>query len=300
MKFKKNQKKKILITAGNSNIGFDLVSYFVNKKYDVCETYRKNKNLIINSHLTHINYDFKKKFQLKENFDLLIHCAALTPYKHKISSNVMKLNVDGFKKILNSKSQFKKIVLLSTVSVYGNIDNKIINENTSKKQVNAYGYSKIKMEEILIKYCKKYKVNYLILRLPGVVGNFQSDVNFINNIIKNFSDNKTVKYSNPKSYFNNIVHTETIAKNIEKILLKDDIFFKNKIFNLCSTNPIKLDKLINLIKKNLRSKSKIKILPPSSSFTISTKKCGKYDVDLISTLKSVKKNIDYILKIKNC
>ena len=45
----------------------------------------------------------------------------------------MKLNVEGFKKILKSKSSFKKIVLLSTISVYGNIDKQIINEKTKKK-----------------------------------------------------------------------------------------------------------------------------------------------------------------------
>lgn len=296
MKFLNNNKKKIIITAGNSNIGFDLVSYFLKKNYKIFETYRKKKNKLTSKNLSHINFDFKKKFLINENFDLLIHCASLTPYKYKISNEVMRLNVEGFKKILTSKSKFKTIVLLSTVSVYGNIENKILNENIKKKNINAYGYSKLKMEELLIEYCKKNKANYLILRLPGVVGNFCSDVNFINNIIKNFIENKTVKYKNPQSFFNNIVHTETIAKIIEKFMLNNNISYKNKIFNLSSLEPVKLEELINYIKLSFKSGSKIEHLTPSNNFIISTKKCDKYGVELISTLKTVKKNINYILK----
>ncbi len=298
MKSKKNYKKKIIITAGNSNIGNDLVSYFVKKKYKVYETYRKKKNTLNKSNLFHLNYDFKRNFFLNDSFDLLVHCAALTPYKYKISNKIMKLNVEGFKKILKSKTSFKKIVLLSTISVYGNIDKQIITEKTKKKSVNAYGKSKLQMENILIKYCKKNNVDYLILRLPGVVGNFQGDVNFINLVIKNFSNNKIVKYKNPESYFNNVVHTETIAKIIEKLLLNNNVLFKNNIFNLSSLKPVKLENLINNIKLKLKSNSKIKILPPSNSFKISTKKCEKYGIRLLSTLKSISKNINYILKIK--
>ena len=129
-----------------------------------------------------------------------------------------------------------------------------------------------------------------------MVGNFQGNVNFINNIIKNFFENKIVKYKNPQSYFNNIVHTETIAKIIEGLILNNNISYKNKIFNLSSSEPVKLEKLINFIKSSFKSRSQIELLTSSNNFTISTKKCEKYGIELISTLKTVKKNINYILK----
>ena len=72
MKSKKKYKKKILITAGNSNIGNDLVSYFVKKKYKVFETYRKKRNILNKSNLFHLNYDFKRNFFLNDSFDLLV------------------------------------------------------------------------------------------------------------------------------------------------------------------------------------------------------------------------------------
>ena len=296
---KKNINKKILITAGNSNIGSDLVNYFLKKNYNVFETYRKKKNKLIHKKLSHSNFDFKNKFKLAESFDLLIHCASLTPYKHKISRNKMDLNLEGLKKIIYSGCNYKNIILLSTVSVYGKITNKVLHENTKRKNVNAYGISKFKMEKMLTNYCKKNKINFLILRLPGVVGNFQSDVNFINNLVQKFSNNKVVEFNNPNSYFNNIIHTESISKISENLMLGDKNKCKNQIFNLASLKPIKLKKLVSKIKRKFKSKSIVKILKQNNSFTISTKKCEKFKIPLITTSKCIEKNIKFILKF-NC
>jgi len=293
---KKKIDKKVLITAGNSNIGSDLVNYFLKKNYNVFETYRLKKNKFTHTKLSHSKFDFKGEFKLAENFDLLIHCASLTPYKNKISKKKMNLNLEGLKKILYSNSNFKNIVLLSTVSVYGKINNKILHENTTRNNVNAYGVSKFKMEKILTNYCKKNKINFLILRLPGVVGNFQSDVNFMNNLVQKFSNNKIVKFNNPNSYFNNIVHTESICKISENLMLGDKNKCKNKIFNLASLKPIILKDLVNQIKTKLKSKSIVKILEPNNSFIISTKKSEKFKIPLMTTSKCIKKNIKFILK----
>lgn len=148
-------KKNILITAGNSNIGSDLIKYFIKKKYDILETYRLRRNKINSSKINHLKFDFKKSFKIKKDFDLLIHCAALTPYKYNSFNESMNLNLVGFNKILNSKSNFKNIVLLSTMSVYGIVDKKNVHENTKKNKINAYGLSKLKMEKILINHSKK-------------------------------------------------------------------------------------------------------------------------------------------------
>jgi nucleoside-diphosphate-sugar epimerase len=293
---KKNINKKILITAGNSNIGSDLVNYFLKKNYNVFETYRLKKNKLTHKKLSHSKFDFKNKFKLAENFDLLIHSASLTPYKHKISRKKMALNLEGLKKIIYSNCNFKNIVLLSTVSVYGKITDKVLHENTKRKNVNAYGVSKFKMEKMLIDYCKKNKINFLILRLPGVVGNFQSDVNFMNNLVKKFSNDEVVKFNNPNNYFNNIIHTESISKISENFMLGDKNKCKNKIFNLASLKPIKLKDLISQIKRKFKSKSIVKILEPNNSFMISTKKSEKYEIPLITTSKCIEKNIKFILK----
>lgn len=291
--------KKILITAGNSQIGNDIVNYFLKKNYCVYETYRKKKNTIKSKRLKHVKYNFQEKFTLKKNFDLLVHCASITPYKDKISKKMLNLNTAGLIKILKSQSSFKKIVLLSTMNVYGDITTKVVYENTKKKKVNFYGISKIKMEKTLKDYCKNNYTKYLVLRLPSVIGNFKSNNNFLNKLIKNLSENKTVFFSNPSNYYNNVVHTETISKIANEFMLKKNSIYSNKTFNLCSTSPIKLIEIVKMIKQKLKSESKLIISKPSKFFRISQKKCLKFGVKIISTKNSINKTLNNSYIIKN-
>ena len=50
-----------------------------------------------------------------------------------VLKKMIKLNFQGLTKILHSKSKFKAIILLSTMSVYGKINSNIVSEKTGKK-----------------------------------------------------------------------------------------------------------------------------------------------------------------------
>ena len=285
------KRKKILITGGNSKIGTDLVKFFL-KKNQVVSTYRNKKIKLKNRNLKQVRYELKNKFLLNEKFDYFIHCASSTPVNSKINRKMLEENLKGLKNILSSKSHFTSIVLISTVSVYGEISNNFIDENTKHTKLNYYGLSKLKMEN----YLKKIpKVNYLILRLPGVIGNYKNKDNFINKIIFNISKNKSVVVHGPDTFFNNIVHTETIAKIINNFFMRG--FPKRQVFNLCSKKPIRIKKLVLLIKKKLKSKSMITFKPGlKNSFCISEKKCAKQKIKLENTNITIKKTLAFLSK----
>ena len=215
--------KKILITGGNSNIGSDFVKFFL-KENLITSTFNKKKLNLSHKNLNQFKYNFKNKFLLKERFDHLIHCAAITPVKTKDNKKIILDNLQGLKNILESKSSFGSVVLISTVSVYGEITTNLITEKTKPKKISNYGKSKILMEKYLKK--NKKKLNYLILRLPGVIGNFISNDNFLNNIISKAIKNKTINIYGPKTYFNNVVHTETVAKIIKKFSQQKNLNMK--------------------------------------------------------------------------
>jgi nucleoside-diphosphate-sugar epimerase len=288
------QNKKILITGGNSNIGSDLVKFFL-KENLITSTYNKKKINLSHKNLNQVKYNFKNKFLFNEKFDHLIHCAAITPVKTKDNKKMIFDNLQGLKNILESKSSFGSIVLISTVSVYGEITTNLITEKTKSKKLENYGKSKILMEKYLKKNKKKF--NYLILRLPGIIGNFISNDNFLNNIISNTVKNKIVTIYGPQKYFNNVIHTETIAKIIKKFFLTKNP--KHEIFNLSSKNPERLIDLVNFIKKQLKSTSNIYMKASSNkSFNISTKKCLKFNIKLINTKSSITKTLNFILSNK--
>ncbi len=287
-------RKKILITGGNSHIGQDLVKFFI-KKYFVVSTFRRKKIKFKNKFLKQVKYDFSKKLNLNEKFDFLIHLAASTPTNSKTNSKMLEINKMGTQQILNSNFKFKSIVLISTLSVYGNIKVCIIDENKRTNKANYYGKSKLFMEKQFKRHAKDNLLNYLILRLPGVIGTFRSKTTFMNQVFETLFKNKTLFYANPESYTNNVIHTNTLAKIIDSYLIKNKP--KNKTFNLCSNKKIKLKDLISMIKKQFKSNSKIKIKKGKRPFIISTKKLMNNKVKIINTKSTILKTIKFYKSI---
>ena len=287
-------KKKILITGGNSLIGKDLVKYFL-KNYFVISTFRERKIPLKHSNLKQIKFDFDKKLNLNEEIDHLIHLAASTPTNSKVNKKMLLTNKSGIIKILNNNFNFKSLILKSTLSIYGKITKKILNENYKPYKINYYGKSKIQMENYLKKYAKKRSINYLILRLPAVIGNFRCKTTFMNRVFEKIYNNQDLFYENPNSFTNNIIHTETLSKIIDSFFRNNNP--KNKIFNLCSGKKERLRDIIQLIYKKFNSKSKIKSTTQNNSFLISTKKLIANKIKIIDTKKTILKTIKFYKEI---
>jgi len=287
-------KKKILITGGNSLIGKDLVKYFL-KNYFVISTFRERKIPLKHSNLKQIKFDFDKKLNLNEEIDYLIHLAASTPTNSKVNKKMLLTNKSGIIKILNNNFNFKSLILISTLSIYGKITKKILNENYKPYKINYYGKSKIQMENYLKKYAKKRSINYLILRLPAVIGNFRCKTTFMNRVFEKIYNNQDLFYENPNSFTNNIIHTETLSKIIDSFFRNNNP--KNKIFNLCSGKKERLRDIIQLIYKKFNSKSKIKSTTQNNSFLISTKKLIANKIKIIDTKKTILKTIKFYKEI---
>ena len=288
-------KKKILITGGNSLIGQDLVKYFI-KKYFVVSTFRRKKISLKHINLKQIKYSFNKKLNINEKIDYLIHLAASTPANSQINKKMLNVNKIGIAKILNSGIKFKSIILISTLAIYGRIKKKLLDDHYKSYKSNYYGKSKILVENHIKKYAKKNSVNYLILRLPGVIGDFSSKTTFMNKVFDSLYRHKPLTYKNPNSLTNNIIHTNTLAKIINSHICK--IKRKNNTFNLCSKKREKLKNIIQLIKLKFNSRSKIKTIDGNNSFSISTRKVIANKIKIIDTKKTILKTIKFY-KTKN-
>ena len=100
-------------------------------------------------------------------------------------------------------------------------------------------------------------VDYINLRLPGIlcISKKNNIRPWLHLIIKQLKLNKKIKIYNSQSKFNSLIDTLEISKFIERV-----IRHKNRIndnFNLCSSQPIKLENLINIAKSYFNSKSKV-------------------------------------------
>tara|TARA_E500000178_G_scaffold343365_1_gene390063 strand:+ start:9609 stop:10478 length:870 start_codon:yes stop_codon:yes gene_type:complete len=281
---------KILVTGSGTLIGNTISTYLAKQKHKVIASYNNTipKNLNKVKNISVVKFDLKRKLNIKDKkIDVLVHCASAIPSQSLSKKEMLEINYLGFKNLLKQslKLKCKKIILLSTMSVYGKIKTNVISEQTSRNNQDSYGLSKFKMEQYLKKNSKKYNLNYAIFRLPGVIG-YKSNHNFLSEKIKKIRNNEQIKISNPNFLFNNVVHVKNLA-----IIVSESLRLENEkaTYNLGSNNKIKLKDILKLIYQILKKKPKIEIIKnKSKGFNINIKKILSKNYTLFDTEKSIR------------
>jgi nucleoside-diphosphate-sugar epimerase len=82
------------------------------------------------------------------------------------------VNVEGTKHLLQAleNNPISKFIFVSSVSVYGLGKGELIDEQTPLKGNAPYAVSKIQAEELIANWCTKRNIDFLIVRLPLIVG----------------------------------------------------------------------------------------------------------------------------------
>ena len=247
-------KRKILITGGNSPVTIDILKKINVKKDDIIVSTKKGikkKNKF--NKFKYIKLDLKNKIRLKEkNFDYLIHIASATPYKKYILREYDKINVKGFKNLLASIENLKRVVLISTTDVL-ELTSKNGLKKLKKDKKFIYSKSKLMMENILKVHALKNEIRCLVLRCPAIMCKTPNDINFIQKIIHNFSK-KNITLYNPLTKFNNIIDTTTIFNLINYFLNKKSFHKYFYIFSIAPTDNISLKNFFNLLNKQKKLK----------------------------------------------
>jgi len=131
---------KLLVTGSGTLLGNNIVIEALKRKHHVIASYRKSfpKNLK-KKKVSLVHIDLEKKFNLNFKVDCLVHCASAIPSDNLNNKSMMKINYHGFNRLVSQliKRGCKKIILISTMSVYGNIGVKTIDLNTKTKPVDS-------------------------------------------------------------------------------------------------------------------------------------------------------------------
>ena len=278
---------KILITGSGTLIGNNIANYLLKKKEFVFTFYNKNKpqNLKKYNNCRLVKANLEKKIKFNNYFDVLIHCASKIP-NDKINKKNFKVNIKMTNNLLKLCKKFKckRIIYLSTMSVYGEIKSKIVYENLKPKNIDLYGLSKRISENKILSFAKDNSSIATVFRLPGIVGK-DSKYNFLSNTLNKIKNNQPITISNTNNKFNNVVHINNLQEIVYQSIRKEKL---SQIYNLSSTNPIKIKSIINLFYQKLRKDKNYSIQKnKSSSFIISEKKIRQNSYKLYSTKKSI-------------
>lgn len=241
----------ILICGSSGEVGRDLVHYLSkkNKIYAFSRSQKKIKNKKVFTR----KINFSKKFKFDEKIDLIINCLATHEFSKK--KNIHEYLDSNLISIMNIIKCFRnrkiKIINLSTISIHSLVDRKYLNEETKKISSSYLSITKYLGERIF----EDSSLDVINLRLPGVLClNSKQERPWINILINNIKNNKNIEVKNLSKKFNSIVDTEEISKFVDYIKNKK---IKNGTYNLAASRPIKMAKIISIIKKYFYSTSTI-------------------------------------------
>ena len=275
--------KNILITGGAGDIGSHVIEKLIKrkKKVFIVDNLVTGYKKLINkkAKFYKLNILKTKKLRniiLKNKINSVIHLAASLSIGigEKFPKRYFKNNVIGTQSLLNAckLTGVKNFIFSSTAAVYKDGLYKVT-EKSKIKPKSVYGKTKLKAENIIIKNCKKYKINYGILRYFNVVGASPSgNIGLINkgdHLFKNFSMEILKKkpifkvygqnYKTPdKTTIRDYVHVSDLAEIHLKVLDQISLLKKSVILNCGYGKGISVMKVAKEFKT--QSKNKVNIL----------------------------------------
>ena len=174
-----------------------------------------------------------------------------------------------------------RIIHISSMAVYGQINEAIVSDKTQINQSIPYGAAKWAAECYLDN--ESSIVNAVSIRSPAIAGN-RTHRHFLAKILNKMSRGEpSISAANPDHMFNNIVHEDKIAEFVNS-LLTTKFARPYQAFPLASTDPIPLGKIIERLATETKYKGEIKWQSANSSpFSIDSSAATKLGYKPLTT-----------------
>ena len=241
--------KKILIMGGNQFVGKEIVKKFLEKDYTIYilnRGTRKNIEEVIFFKVDRDNFIEMENILKNIDVDIIIDVSAYTEEQVDILHKVMK-------------NRFKQYILISSASVYNNIESTPANEESQTGENLIWGdYAKNKYlaEKKTIENSKIYNFKYTIFRpfyIYGVGNNLDRENYFFSRIKYNLpiyipSKNNIIQFG----------YVEDLALAIESSIGNSD--FYNQTFNISGDEYVTMSEFAEICGKVMAKKVAIKYI----------------------------------------
>ena len=251
------EKLGILITGASGLVGSSIIA-------EVCKDERFEITAIGGKNRLETKAKLKKVYQLdisnyealdvagkSEKIDVIVHAAGLA---HQFGDpkrvDFWRVNVAGTENMckLAANRQVKHLILISSVSVYGNYGNVEVDETFVCQPEGFYAESKLEAEKIAVEICEPANINLTILRLATVIG--EGDRGNVARLIDSINRGKFIwigKGENKKS----LIYKGDAAKAVTKVVENQPC--GTQIFNI-TAKAVSMNKIVNTIAESLPKK----------------------------------------------
>ena len=249
---------KYVITGGAGFIGSHITKALLEEGHDITVIDNLNTGKEENLELVkdQINFvkgdilDNKLLEEITRDVDGVFHQAALASVQDSFSKpeEYHDVNVNGTENILKlAKKNHFKVVYASSSSVYGNPERIPIRETDSKNPINPYAETKLRKEELAVKYAEM-GVKVIGLRYFNVFGKGQSKeyAGVLKLFLERIRDELPPKINGDGTQFRDFVYVKDVA-DANIMSMKSEI--NHEFFNVGTNTSITILDLAKTIIK---------------------------------------------------
>ena len=209
--------------------------------------------------------DLNDKEQIEKqlgNFrpDAIVHLAAISVNTHTDSLEVYKTNVLGTEHLLQAavkhSSNIDRVILASSASVYGIVENGEIAEDGATKPVTHYGISKLAMEHVGSMYSNSLPI--VTVRPFNYTGRGHGEQFVVPKIVKHFIQRKPVVELGNIDVAREFNDVRDVVRTYLQLL---EHGVANETYNICSGNPVPLKHVISLLEQITGYSLDVKVNP---------------------------------------
>ncbi len=263
----KKSKKKVLITGVSGLVGRNLTPYLIKKGFRIvgCSKSKFDHSVFGSEDFLYekINLCSQKETAAlfrKHNFDLIIHLAGLIKTGFSYYDGITELfsnNVIATYNLLSNAiniNKAAKFIYTSSMTVYGIPEYLPVDEFHPTNPLDFYSTTKLMSEKMIHFLSMNSKLNYFILRLPGIFSSTRRSgtlFNFVEDALSN--RNITIKLNRKIPW--DIICIDDVIEVISACIYNKSA--ENVIINIDYGTKIEFRIIAEKIKKLTNSKSNI-------------------------------------------
>lgn len=256
---------KVLITGANGFVGKHLSIYLKSRQIDTIGLDITEGSELVGD-ITNKDYVFD--VLAKQQFDSVIHLAALADIKRTTENPYNTYNVNCFGTLnlleLATRKNVERFLYASSANVYGVPAERPATEATPFNPRLPYDYSKVISETLVRSYWIHKKLKISITRSWLLFGEWEPQTRAFPRFVRACLANQKIPLYNSGLDVTDPTYAQNYGRIAELILTKDAAVGES--FNVGSGSKMSVREMAERIKKVTESSSELELLPPRTQF----------------------------------